>query len=51
MLFDEFGVEYCKIEVIENYPRDRKHELLRREGHYIQQLGCVNRVQVGRTRK
>ena len=51
MLFDEFGVENCKIELIENYPCNSKDELFKREGHYIQQLDCVNRIQVGRTRK
>ena len=50
-LFEEFGVESCKIELIENYPCKSREELLRREGHYIKQSECVNKVVSGRTNK
>ena len=43
-IFDEFGIEDCKIELIENYPCNCKEELLRREGHYIKSIDCVNNV-------
>ena len=43
-IFDEFGIEDCKIELIENYPCNCKEELLRREGHYIKNTDCVNKV-------
>ncbi len=50
-LFDEYGVENCKIELIENYPCDNKEELLKREGHHIASVDCVNRCVSGRTPK
>ena len=51
VLFDEYGVENCKIELIENYPCDSKEQLLRREGYHIQNIECVNRCVAGRTPK
>ena len=48
-IFDEFGIEDCKIELIENYPCSCKEELLRREGHYIKSIDCVNKVIPHRT--
>ena len=48
-IFDEFGIENCKIELIENYPCNCKEELLRREGHYIKNTDCVNKVVPHRT--
>jgi hypothetical protein len=50
-LFDEFGIENCKIELIELYPCNSKMELRRREGHHQQLIDCVNRNVAGRTRK
>ena len=49
-LFEEFGVEHCKIELIENYPCETKDELHRREGYYIQNTDCVNKLVAGRTK-
>ena len=34
-LFQECGVENCKIELIESFPCENKEELLRREGHQV----------------
>ena len=51
LLFDEFGFENCKIELIEHYPCESKEELRRREGYYIQSMDCVNRLVAGRTAK
>ena len=48
-IFDEFGIENCKIELMENYPCNCKEELLRREGHYIKNTDCVNKVIPHRT--
>ena len=42
-LFDEFGVENCKIERIELYPCNSKEELRKREGFHIQNTDCVNK--------
>ena len=50
-LFDEFGVENCKIEWVEDYPCNNKQELLKREGYYIQNTECVNKKVAGRSRK
>ena len=40
-LFNEYGVENCKIELIENYPCISKAELLRREGEHIEKIMTV----------
>ena len=50
-LFDEFGVENCKIERIELFPCKNKEELRQREGYYIQNTDCVNKLVAGRTGK
>ena len=50
-LFEEFGIENCKIELIENYPCQSIEELHRREGFYIQSIDCINRCIAGRTHK
>lgn len=50
-LFEEFGVENCIIELIENYPCENKNELTKREGHYIKSTECVNKRIAGRTSK
>jgi hypothetical protein len=50
-IFDEYGIDNCKIVLIEEYPCtsiDAKNE---REGHYIRLLPCNNKVIIGRTRK
>ena len=50
-IFDEFGVENCKIELVENYSTNSKEELLRKEGEHISKGQCVNRCIAGRTRQ
>jgi hypothetical protein len=50
-LFDEFGLDNCKIELIESYPCNNREELNAREGYLIIQTLCVNKVVVGRTKK
>ena len=49
-IFDKYGVENCKILLLENYPCNGKEELLKREGEYIRQLNCVNKTIPNRTR-
>lgn len=49
LLFDEFGVENCKIELIEIYPCNSKQELNAREGFYIKNIDCINKCIPGRT--
>jgi hypothetical protein len=50
-IFDEFGVENCKIELVELFPCNSKIELHQREGFYIKNNDCVNKMTVGRTQK
>ena len=50
ILFDEYGVENCKKELIEQYECNNKEELLKREGNHIKENECVNRCLAGRTR-
>lgn len=48
-LFDKYGVENCKIELIENFPCSSKKELERREGEIIRSTECINQIIAGRT--
>lgn len=48
-IFDLYGVENCKIELIEAYPCDNKMELLKREGQHIRDNDCINKRVAGRT--
>jgi hypothetical protein len=50
-LFDEFGVENCKIELVELFPCNIKSELTAREGFYIKNNECVNKNVAGRCRQ
>ena len=51
-MFEEFGLDNCKIELIEAYPCENKEELFKREGHYIQQHeNRVNKNLAGRTKE
>ena len=50
-MFDEYGVQNCKIELIENYPCTSKEELFKREGFYILNNECVNKKIAGRSQK
>ena len=50
-IFDQFGLENCIIELIENYPCNNKDELNKKEGGYIRQLNCINKRIEGRTQK
>ena len=49
-LFEEFGIQNCKIELIEKYPCENRHQLSMREGFYIQNTNCVNKQTAGRTK-
>ena len=49
-MFDEYGVDNCKIELIEYYPCNTREELRRREGEIIKATECVNKRIEGRTR-
>ena len=51
ILFDKYGIENCKIELVEIYPCDSKDELTRKEGQWIKNVDCVNKCVAGRTKK
>ena len=48
-LFQEFGIENCKIELVEVFPCETSMELRSREGHFIRTNECVNKYIAGRT--
>ena len=51
ILFDEYGLENCFIELIETKECNSKDELYKLEGKYIRELDCVNKNIAGRTNK
>jgi len=51
ILFEKYGTENCNIYLVELYPCVTKEELLSREGYYIKNNKCVNRMVAGRTQK
>ena len=48
-LFDEFGIDNCKILWLKNYPCSSKKELEAEEGRIQQETECVNKRIEGRT--
>lgn len=42
-LFEKYGVENCKIILIENFPCNSKDELEKKEGEYVKTLNCINK--------
>ena len=51
LLFDEFGIENCKIFWIKDCPCNSKKELEAEEGRIQQETDCVNKYQAGRSAK
>ena len=51
VLFDEYGIENCIIELLEVKECTCKDELNKLEGHYIRTLKCVNKLIPDRTQK
>jgi predicted GIY-YIG superfamily endonuclease len=51
ILFDKYGVENCKIQLLELVNVKTKDELIAREGFYIRTLNCVNKVIPDRTKE
>ena len=43
-IFDQYGVDNCKIVLIESYPCNTKDELGSREAHFIRSMNCVNKT-------
>jgi hypothetical protein len=50
-LFEKYGIENCKIYLVELYPCKSREELEAREGYYIRNYDCVNKNIPGRTNK
>ena len=42
LLFDEYGVDNCKIELLETYPCNSIDEIRQREAHYIKTIPNIN---------
>lgn len=42
-LFDTYGLENCRIKLVENFCCNTKAELLLREAHHIKETNCVNK--------
>jgi hypothetical protein len=51
ILFEEYGLENCFIELLEAKELNSSDELKQVEGEYIRELNCVNKIVAGRTRK
>ena len=49
ILFDEYGIENCLIELIDAKECLNKNESDRLEGFYIKSIVCVNKIVAGRT--
>ena len=43
LIFEKYGFENCKIDLVEDYPCNSRKELEAREGWYIRNNECVNR--------
>ena len=50
-LFDEFGLDNCKIVWEEDYPCKNRQELISREAYHIRNTDCVNKRIDGRSKK
>ena len=50
-LINEIGFERFRIQLVEDYPCEDKYQLRQREGHFIRQIGTLNKRIEGRTRK
>ena len=50
-IFDLYGVENCKITLLENVECQSKDQLREREGYYIRTLKCVNKYIAGRNKE
>ena len=49
LLFEEYGLENCKIELVELFPCNSRVELCAREGHHIRSSDCVKKTIPGGT--
>jgi hypothetical protein len=50
ILFEKYGINNCRILLLEEYSCNTKEQLTSREGYYIKTLNCVNKRVEGRKR-
>lgn len=50
-IFDKYGVENCRITLIEKVNVQTKDELLAKENYYIQNNKCINKLIPAKTKK
>ncbi len=50
-LINEIGFDRFRIELIEDYPCQDKYQLRQREGHFIREIGSLNKLIAGRSTK
>ena len=50
-IMNEIGFERFRIELIEEYQCTDKYELRQKEGHFIREIGTLNKIIAGRTKK
>ena len=48
-IFEEYDIDNCKIDLVEYFSCETKEELFKREGEYIRNNDCVNKIIAGRT--
>ena len=51
ILFDEFGIDNCRIELVIDFVCDNRKDLEKMEGYYIKNNECVNKRIAGRNVK
>jgi len=49
LLFDEYGIENCIIELLEAKPCLNKDDLIKLEGEYTRELECVNKQKINKS--
>ncbi len=50
-LFNKYGIENCKIFLLETYNCNDINELRAKEGEYIKKFKCIHKEIEGRTKK
>ena len=50
-LFDKYGLEHCKIILVENLNVESRDQLKQREAHFIKSMKCVNKMTPNQTTK
>ena len=50
-LLEKYGIDNCKIVLVESFPCHTKYELEAREAYFIREKLCVNKVVPTRTKK